>query len=416
MKIRMTFIILSSAAVCLAAQTEEIREDNLKTLLESRNARIAAAKMDVEAAAEREGSFARSFLPEIEVYGQQETFKKGRQDSKSQPAYGAQASLNLFNGGRDSLQSQVRTLETEKKTFQFRRIQAEELEKVRTLYWNILYTQARLELMNEMSQVNSQNLKAAERRIRSGIATESDRVEFEMKSVELAQEEAETKLRLSSYRRELALALGFDNADSLRFPQQMDHEHEFEASLLHAAADHEFLYKEHELQSEASSLESRSFKRSWVPRLDAFAAYNQYNQREEDFPDAADRTESTVGLRVTLSLGGAFEASREARSLRKTALSARTLADLQKKEVEIHISNEMNELKLLHDQVHAAEENTQRAGAYYKITQSEYARGVKNSPDVLGASEKLFATKNRHLEILRDFQISKAHVLSKIGK
>lgn len=402
--------------VSSASLAEEIHEDNLKTLLESRNARVAAAKMDIEAAAEREGSFARSFLPEIEVYGQQESFKKGRQDSKSQPAYGAQASLNLFNGGRDSLQSQVRSLETAKRSFQFRRIQSEELEKVRTLYWNILYTQARLELMHEMSRVNGQNLRAAQRRIASGVATESDRVEFEMKSVELTQEEAETTLKLSTYRRELALALGFDNADSLSFPQKIEHEHDFEPSLQHAAADHEFLYKEHELQSEASSLESRSRGRSWSPRLDAFAAYNQYNQREEDFPDAADRTESTVGLRVTLSLGGAFESGREARSLRKTAMSARTLAELQKKEVEIHISNEMAELKLLHDQVHAAEENNKRADTYYRMTQSEYARGVKNSPDVLGASEKLFATKNRHLEIIRDFQIAKAHVLSKIGK
>ena len=40
---------------------------------------------------------------------------------------------------------------------------------------------------------------------------------------------------------------------------------------------------------------------------------------------------------------------------------------------------------------HNAEENIKRAERYYRLTQSEYNRGVKNSPDVLGASQRLFA-------------------------
>lgn len=401
----------------LGAQAADITAENLKSLLETRNARVEAARLETEAAAERGGFFARSFWPEIELYGQQETFKKGRRDQLSQPAYGAQAVMNLFNGGRDRLRSDGLTLQTEKKAFQFQRVRAEELEKARTLYWSLLYGRERLALLEDSVKVNNGNLKAAERRIRSGVATESDRAEFEMKAVELDQALAEARLHRTTQLRQLALLLGFEEPDELNVQGQLEHEHEYETALAHSMKDHEFLYKEHEIQSEAADLEARGQSRSWVPRLDAFAAYNQYNQREEeDYPDAADRTESTVGLRLSISLGEVFSGGRESGALRKEALSARALAEMQKKEIEVHIHNEMAELQLLHDQVHAAEQNTRRAETYYRLTQSEYARGVKNSPDVLGAAEKLYDAKNRHLEIIRDFQIAKAHVLSKIGK
>ena len=76
----------------------------------------------------------------------------------------------------------------------------------------------------------------------------------------------------------------------------------------------------------------------------------------------------------------------------------------------------MNELTFLHSQVHAAEENVKRATRYYALTQNEYSCGVKNSPDVVGASDRLLENQLMELRLLRDFQISRSHVLSKLGR
>ncbi|MEQ1722047.1 MAG: efflux RND transporter permease subunit [Pseudobdellovibrio sp.] len=216
--------------------------------------------------------------------------------------------------------------------------------------------------------------------------------------------------------RNIAVLLGFENYKELTFSEKLEHEHDYEMALAHNKKDHEFLYKETEIQSAVSVLSASSLNRNWVPKLDAFASYNQFNEREKDFANAEDRTESRVGVRVSLSLGEAFESYKEAASLKKEALSAQKISELKKKEIDIHVSNEMAELELLHSLVHTAEENILRAEKYYKLTLSEYARGVKNSPDVLGASEKLFEIKKKRIEIVRDFQIAKAHILSKIGK
>ncbi|MBY0554546.1 TolC family protein [bacterium] len=394
----------------------EINSASLKSLVESKNIQVEASKLEVEAAEERKRSLMRSFLPSIELYGAQETFKKGQQSEKSQPLYGVEANINIFNGGRDWLDSDIRDLEWQKKNFQHTRVQSEVLETVRSTYWQIIYSQEKVQLLEAAIKSNKESLKSAERRIQSGVATQSDRIEFEMKAVELDQELSETKLHLESQKRNLAVLLGIDNHKEMTFTEKLEHEHDYEVTLAHSKQDHAYLYKEAELQSEVSRKLASQQNRNWVPKLDAYASYNQFNERGEDKPAAIDRRESVVGLRVSLSLGSVFNSYSEAASLKKEALSAQKLADLQKKQVDIHVSTEMAELELLHNQVHAAEENIIRAEKYHKLAQSEYSRGVIGSPDFLSASEKLYEIRHKRIEIIKDFHIAKAHVLSKIGR
>ena len=180
--------------------------------------------------------------------------------------------------------------------------------------------------------------------------------------------------------------------------------------------DHEFLVKPYEIISEELKIESRKLKRNYWPKIDAFAAWNQYNQREKDFLDSQDRKESVVGLRLTMSLFDGLNSSREGDSLLAQSEAAQLEANFRKREIHNHLHSEITELKLLHNQVHDAEENIKRSEKYYSLTQSEYTRGIKNSPDVLSASEKLFNMKIILADIIRQFQVSKSHLMAKFGK
>lgn len=411
----MVFLIVLVASVA-SAQDTKINSQNLRDLVIGKNAKVLAAEKSKEAAEEKEGILVRSFVPSLEVYASQEQFKSGRTATKSEPAYGAELRMNLFNGGRDRLENQVRELNTEKKAYESDRVLSEELEKARNDYWQILYLRDKLEILKGTAEANRQNLGSAERRIRSGVATESDRVEFEMKEVELRQDSQKTQTELQNSLRALGLLVGKDKLAVGSFVEKLDHEHDYETGLKHEAKDHDFLVKENEIQAEQSRLLAKKEKREWWPKLEAFAGYHQYNQRDKDSADAQDRTETVLGVRLTMALSAGLEGQREGQARAKEAEASEALANFQKKEIEAHLENEMAELRLQHSQVHEAEENILRAEKYYRMTQSEYARGVKNSPDVLGASEKLFEARHRRLEMIRDFQLAKSHVLSKIGK
>lgn len=400
----------------LLAETVSVNYDNIKTLLESRSTRLEAQRLDVDASKIREGSLTRSFFPKLEVQASQETFKKGILSQKTQPSYGVEASVNLYNGGKDQIESDIRGLNTQKKSFQYMRVTSEELLTARVLLSEILYTQEKIALLDSVIKINSQNSESALKRIRSGVATESDKMEFEIKAVNLKQDLEISKTQFKTQLDELKVLLNIDSAHQIRLPTELAHEHDFEVKMTHSHADHDLLAKEAEIQADMSSLVSKSAKRTWWPKLDAVAGLHQYNEREEDSPDAEQRNESYIGLRVSLSLPDGFESSKEAEAQSKESAAYRKLAEFQRKQAHSHVENEVLELKLLHNQVHDAEENIVRAEKYYKLTQSEYARGVKNSPDMLSAAEKIFEVKNKRLEILRDFNLKQAHVLSKINK
>ena len=73
-------------------------------------------------------------------------------------------------------------------------------------------------------------------------------------------------------------------------------------------------------------------------------------------------------------------------------------------------------MKHFHDLIHSVEERVALAGHYLSNTLNEYDRGVKNSPDVLSASQRLISFRRRLTELRRNYQIAKVDVLSLSGE
>lgn len=398
------------------AETVELKFEMLKGLLETKSARVQAANLQVEATKEKVGSFGRSFFPKLEVHGAQESFINGDESERPRSIFGAEVKVNLYNGGRDRITSEIEKLEVSKKNISFEQVKAEELQEVRRIFLDIVYFQERRDLLELAVKLNSSNLKAAERRIRSGVATESDRVEFEMKEVDLKRDLSQARLQIEALVREFSTLLNFQQTDRLIFPRKLEHSHEFETLLVHDLKDHEFLYRDDELSSQQLSLQARSIQRKVLPQIEAYASMNDVYERWGQQSSEERRRESVVGLRFLMDTGNVLQSLREASAYNKESAALGKIADFKKRNVHAHITNELAELKFLHDQVHDAEVNIERAEKYHKLTQSEYIRGVKNSPDVLGASEKLFENRLKHLEIIKEFQRAKTHILAKIGK
>ena len=394
-----------------------IKSQDLRNLVEKQNERVRAKILEREGANDREGSFGRSFLPTAEIHAVEERFKRGPHSTLTQPAFGAEVKVNVFNGGRDRLEGERRTLMSERKDFESAQTLFAELGKAREAYWRILYLRDYIDLLQVARKNSSESLKAAERRIKAGVATETDRVEFQMQEIDLKRDFERAELERKNQIRTLMVVLGLDSEVQLEFPEPLGHEHDWQLGLKHTESDHAFLVRPAEIQAKEAEAQAGIQRRSWMPKVDVFAAYNQYNQREEEnYPRASDRQESVLGVRMTMNFFDGLAGQREAAALAKEAGAAKAEAKYVSREVEAHLHGEIAELKLLHDQVHEAEENILRAEKYYLLTKSEYSRGVKNSPDMLGATEKLIGMKQKKLEIVRDFQIAKSHVLAKIGR
>ncbi len=407
------------AGTAIAQEKISVNFNELNHLLETRSQKIQAALLEKEAADLRQGNLWRSFLPKLMVYGRLENYKIESRDWREQPASGAEISLNLFNGSRDWLESEYRTIDYQAKSNEALRINAEELQSLRQLYWEIVYTQEKIVLLESMLKINGQNLNAAARRIRSGVATSSDRIEFEMKDVDLKRDLSASKLKMDALKRNFRVMTDLDEKTHLIFPTNLDHDHDFISNLKIDTKAYDFLIKEVELESRKKDVLAKKSSRGWWPSVEAFAAHNTFKERPESETEiVSDQTKSETlyGLKMTVDLFSGLNSHREGAALSKESAAARKLANLKRKEIGVDALNEIEDLKFQHSQIHDAESNIERAEKYYKLTQSEYSRGVKNSPDVLGASERYFDNQLKRLEIIRDFQLAKAHVFFKLGQ
>ncbi len=149
------------------AEEVQLTSDKLKDLVATRNERVLAKDYEKQSAELREGSYGRSFLPKVHIYGSQESFKKGTQPSKTQPAYGAEVAVNIFNGGIDRLSESRHEVTTKRKSAEKFLTIAEQVSEAHTLYWDILYSRDYLKLISDAQLMNQNNLKSANRRIQS---------------------------------------------------------------------------------------------------------------------------------------------------------------------------------------------------------------------------------------------------------
>lgn len=392
------------------AEELKVRPENIRSFIQERSERIKAGGLSVQAAESREGYFFRSFLPKVKLSAVEEKFKMGQNAWIQQPSYGLEARLNLFRSGKDYLEHQIRGLETERRVSIREQTMAEEIERATSHFWRALYYREKLKLLELGLERNSKNLSSALRRISSGVATASDRFEFEINEVNLKRAMIQTKEEEEHELKELAMLLDLPS-EKVSLDAQYQHNHEFE-HLKSKFQNANRIVKSYEIESQQKSLMAKQEQRAFWPEVDAFGQWVQWNQREENFADRKDRQEAILGLELKMEFS--LERFVESRALSREAEAASLMANRQRKELDLNLEVEWVELKLLHDQVHEAEENIERAKKYYQITQQEYSRGAKNSPDVLGASEKLFELELKRLEIIRDFQTSRAHFEAKV--
>jgi outer membrane protein len=394
----------------------EISFNSLREFIETKNNKVAATALNAEAAIERQGFLTRSFLPKITLNAAQESFETGIYSSKTQPVYGIAASVNLYNGHRDKYENEIRNLNVEKTKTVKDQVIAEELLQARMTYWECIYLTNKVEILKTAMEINSKNAASAQKRINSGVATQTDKIEFEMEAINLERELLATDVLLTNAKNTLNFILGLEENKKLIFNEKFEHDHDYESQINFKVSDIEFLYKNIEIDSEIFDNHASKEKNAIFPKLDAYASYNQFNLRERDFLNQSDRDEFVLGIKISLDLPSGFESNRDSMSNQLQAQASKSLLDYQKKSIYNKIKNQENELKYLHDQVHFAEENIKKSEQYYKFTQSEYARGVKNSPDVLNASQMLLAAKDKRIAIVKNFLVLKSRYLTQIGK
>ncbi len=398
------------------AASVELQFDDLRSYLETRNGEVEASRLSVQAAENRQGYLRRKFTPTLNLEGGVENFSTGPYNDLTQPYGAAVVNMNLFNGYKDSFNQRMIQTEMAQKKTEYDQKLMDELFKLRKLYWEYLYEKEVIEILTMASEMNQKNLGSAKVRINNGIATMTDQIEFEQNGLQVSQDLNRSKIELINREREIKAVIGLAGEEGIASSETIPHEHQDNLMA------EEFRVDEHRnnlwLNYERVLMDNqRKISRNWwTPSLDIYAGASHFTQKDRDYFSYSERNDLTLGVKVSMNLFDGGESYNQSKTLYLRTSAVEKEAQQVRRELGADYLNAKSLLELTHSQIHNAEDNVKKSEQYYKNTLNEYGRGIKNSPDVLQASQRLVNARLRLIELKKDYQVSRSSLLFSLGR
>lgn len=405
-------VVLAVSAPAAGLEAVELRYEDIPLLVAEKNGAVTGEDRLAEAARARTGHLGRSYLPSVEAEAGGERFTTASRRAETEVFGHLEAKVNLYRGGRDGLEDEARERSAERAAAESRAARAERLTRARKTFWRLVSERETASLIEKALSDNETLLATAQRRISRGLATETDRLEFEINR-SLLREELES-LQHAATLTEMTLAanLGLAAGTRLRTAETISHEHdESWLAAPFAAAEHPEAAALR-AQERGLELDRRRARRWWTPSLDLYGGLYQYTFRERDYTRTSERDDRAVGARLTLPLFDGRRSGAEAQSLRLQVEGATRRREQAELALAAATAVAKEDLRHDHELVHFAEERIEQGRRYLARTLEEYERGVKNSLDALGAAKQDLGFRRQYAERRRDYQYTKAALLS----
>lgn len=409
-------LLLAGAWTGRAQGAVELRFEDIPRLVAEKNQAVSGAERMIESALARTGYLGRSYLPSVDAEAGTERFETGAHESTTQPYGHLEAKVNVYRGSHDRLEESARGLQIQAADADARRTAALELAGARRTYWQLVSTREKARIMSEALDQNEKTLAVAARRVSRGLASDTDRLEFEIHRSQLREELESLTHAAIILEIKLAAALGMPPETRFKTPETIEHEHD--ESLLAAPFEpgsHPDA-KGLAAREETFGIERRKAQRWYLPALDLYGGYYLYNLREREHPARRDRDDKAVGARLKLFLFDGLQSRADAGALRlrEEGVGRQRVQRELALDAEVRVAKE--DLKHDHELVHYAEERIDQGSKYLARTLDEYERGVKNSPDALGAAQRHLNYRLLYADRRRDYQLTKAGLLALIGR
>lgn len=393
----------------------KISPEDLATYVRERNGKREAAYLVSQSAESETGHFARSFLPKINLEAGGERFQTGPYSWHSQPFGAAEVTVNLFRSGKDLLESRAKDAGRDSAQAGLRLTESALLAEARRYYWSLVTFQELVEIYREALQENKKSLASVSRRVARGITTETDRLDLELYESQLQEdlESAEHEMKIISIR--LAALLGLPDGEKIEPAATLVHQHDDALLGEEKGESAPLVLSLAALETESISQASVA-KRYWAPSLDAYGGYYLYTVREREHLEASNRNDYAIGLKLTLPLWDGGQSHAHATAQAFQAESRRVELAQERKDTASRIRAAQEEMRHAHDLMHQVEERAKQGAVYVSRTISEYDRGVKNGPDMLGALQRQIGFRKRLVELKAEYQSSKTELLQLLGR
>lgn len=366
---------------------------------------VKALKKDLEVH-ESEIEVQRSkMLPRLGVVGGFETRPIEDKRKSDSLAYGY-ATFNIFNGFADQSAQRAAEVQKDISESQYRQGLNDLRLNVEGLFFKYLFKKRTLEFLSESLKLNANHQAAIKRRRASGLVSESEVLEFDLRDSYLRSEMNSITLEMAEIKLNLVRLMGPDLGMAFEPSGEIPHLHLKGSVDDYLGRTREFNEdnKRASLEVETASADLSKERSGWLPKVDLEARVGLL-PLDERFTQGGS---SYLGL---ITAKWEFFSGLETR-----ALTSQAQAMLQKRELELKqtllsamagVETAIRKIHSIQQRVDLEEQNEKRSEKLYRSTLAEFSRGVKNSSDVKNAEEGLLEARLRRASFKNEFMETK---------
>lgn len=355
------------------------------------------------------------YSPKLSIEGGPQAAQLDGEKTSGMALYG-KLEWNLYNGGSDQTLIEFSNSEIEIQEKSLRTLKKKIKSEVSKIYFELQFILESISLKEKSIKLNSQQSKMAKAKNRSGLTTSSDVLEFDLRESTLQSDLVFLNQQLEQKSRELDVLLAQNNqsvTESVKghlVREKFLFNRDDLLGKIQENNDQILLSKLELLQIETEAHTTQSLL---LPKLDFEARFGKLSNEEQVFNE---NNNYSFRLKFNIPLFSGFENTNSLKSIiaKKSALQI----SLEQKKISIkaELDSIISEIKALNSRLDLEEKNLERSEKYYQLTLDEYRRGIKNSPDMVGASERLLEARIRNLEYRRNLMFAKTKIQELTGE
>lgn len=383
-------LFLSSAGFAQPLGWSDIEQQILGS-----NLQIQKSELDLKALEHQGKSGLSPFAPELAFIG-----GIGKKDTIELPEKGTQTYLrgrwNLFRGFRDIYTRKRLNLEEDRGRLRLEANRQLQLILAKELYREILGTSNVLEIFQRELEANSQQKAMAGKKVAAGLTSSVDNLEFELRENTIQIRIQKIQIEKTKKLNELRTLLNLQGDATLEVTGELSLP---PREVTGSVANDSSLSKKYQLDQQISEVEKNEVSAEFWPEVNLEAQYGRLTLQENS-PTRND--ESNILLSISIPFFSGFDTYQK-----NKAQSYRSMSLI--KEVELKKAEQRQRLIQLKLQLEQAwklfdlnQASLKKISKYYDLTLSEYKRGVKNSPDLVSASERYFEMQLQHFELIAE--------------
>lgn len=400
-KLLLSLIFLfSTKAHCLVGTS------HLEKILGEKNPALSASENEIKSKESVLRSSYANYYPSLTAIG---AWAENRVDNPLDSEKGfvgyLEGRFNLFNGFRDTKIANQKELDLRIAKLEHEKLRRDLKVKLTEVVGEMIHLHKLQEILVTEEQITKEQKQMAAKKVASGLTSSVDNLEFDLREAEIRIQQRQIDQQHLEAHQKLLQLFGADVADKdlhgLRFTELSSL-----TSIKPYKAEDSLDVIKSQLRFEQAELNHKTVQGEYLPSLDLIYSYGRLTPSEETMKF----NESNYRLQISIPLFSGFSTVHNENAALSESKSQKYTSQQNTLDT-LSLYNSLSEkMKELSDLYNINEHKLKTSEKYFNLTVSEYKRGVKNSPDLVGATERWFSAQKRKPELLKELEITKARL------